>query len=565
MNLSLGLSLKTLLISAIIALLIALNLQSLFNESFFGMHDFTHVARLAEMDRALRDGHFPVRWSKNFGYGYGMPLFNFYGPLPFYTAEIAYVLGFSAIASIKFMMIAIAAIGVVGTYVLSTKWFGRSGGLLAASLFLFIPYRALDLFVRGALNELFSISMIPWILYGLVQLHESKKISWKWIGLTSVAFFGLFTSHILMVMVFVPFLVLLAFLWGAAARSKLSFFLSFLLSFLLGIGLSAFYIVPAFFEKGFTQVDKLVGGYSAYYYHFLYVRQFFIGAWGYGGSILGLEDGVSFRLGAVHVILAVLGGIALVRSKLRWKWKILIPFGIIGALSLFLTTFKSKILWDTLPLIEYIQFPWRYLSVPAVILPLVGGASVGIVKQGFKRTLFTIIAVIAVILLNISLFRPEKFLEDSSVLYYTDEQKIQTKLSEILPDYIPKSMRELQASGKQVIEIEQGSLHQDTENSNFEVLVDRTHELLFSMNVSSPVTILVRKSWFPVWKVYDNGKEIEYQVDETSGFLRFSIGTGKHLIGVRLAESPVRVVSNVVSIISLLALGVLLYGRSSRS
>ena len=60
-------------LTLLVATLICLPaLAALFRAEFFHMHDFTHVARLAEMHRALSEGHFPVRWSRNFGWGYGM-------------------------------------------------------------------------------------------------------------------------------------------------------------------------------------------------------------------------------------------------------------------------------------------------------------------------------------------------------------------------------------------------------------------------------------------------------------------------------------------------------------
>ncbi|MFH2118621.1 MAG: hypothetical protein ABII10_02715, partial [Candidatus Paceibacterota bacterium] len=42
---------------------------SLFSPKFFRIHDYTHAGRIAEMARALSDGHFPVRWTQNFGFG----------------------------------------------------------------------------------------------------------------------------------------------------------------------------------------------------------------------------------------------------------------------------------------------------------------------------------------------------------------------------------------------------------------------------------------------------------------------------------------------------------------
>src|SRR3989344_4665537 len=61
-----------------------------FVPGFFRVHDFTHGARIAEYAQAFGEGQFPVRWSGNFGYGYGMPAFQFYAPLPYAVSSLAY-------------------------------------------------------------------------------------------------------------------------------------------------------------------------------------------------------------------------------------------------------------------------------------------------------------------------------------------------------------------------------------------------------------------------------------------------------------------------------------------
>lgn len=38
------------------------------------------LQRLQQLETALRDGHFPVRWMPDANYGYGYPFFNYYAP-----------------------------------------------------------------------------------------------------------------------------------------------------------------------------------------------------------------------------------------------------------------------------------------------------------------------------------------------------------------------------------------------------------------------------------------------------------------------------------------------------
>ena len=71
---------RKLLVSLSLLLVIVASSWALLKPGMFDVHDFIHGVRITEMTSALQEGQFPVRWSQNFGYGYGMPLFEFYAP-----------------------------------------------------------------------------------------------------------------------------------------------------------------------------------------------------------------------------------------------------------------------------------------------------------------------------------------------------------------------------------------------------------------------------------------------------------------------------------------------------
>lgn len=124
---------------------------ALVSTKFFRVHDFVHATRIAELVTAAKDGHFPVRWSRNLNYGYGMPLFEFYAPLPYYVGGFLYWLGIDVVVAIKVLYVLTAVVGWTGMYLAVSKMSGRVSGVVAATLYTMAPYRAVNLFVRGAL------------------------------------------------------------------------------------------------------------------------------------------------------------------------------------------------------------------------------------------------------------------------------------------------------------------------------------------------------------------------------------------------------------------------------
>ena len=134
---------------------------SLFRPLFFRIHDYSQGARIAEMALALKDGHFPVRWSKNFGFGLGMPLFNFYAPLPYYVTGFLNLLGLDLLNCLRLLFFIPNLVTLIGAYLLGKKIFNSSIGIVVSASITLAPYRAVDLFVRGAISELWALMFLP--------------------------------------------------------------------------------------------------------------------------------------------------------------------------------------------------------------------------------------------------------------------------------------------------------------------------------------------------------------------------------------------------------------------
>ena len=71
-----------------------------------------------------------------------------------------------------------------------------------------------------------------------------------------------------------------------------------------GFGLSAYFWAPALWERSSVQMESLREGAFSYSVHFVYPMQLLYSPWGYGVSVAGPGDGMSFMLGPVHLVLA---------------------------------------------------------------------------------------------------------------------------------------------------------------------------------------------------------------------------------------------------------------------
>jgi hypothetical protein len=517
--------------------------------AFFHLHDFTHVSRLAELERGWIDGQLPIRWSQNLGYGYGMPQFSFYAPLFYYNALVFVFLGFSYLWAIKLTVIFQALLSFWGLYKLGERLWDKWTGFLIGIAGIYIPYRLVDMYVRGAFGELSGITFFILTLYAAVVW--SKKPTYRRAILVALSGAGILLSHNLMALISAPFIVFWLLFWSIKEKVLRSHVLQVIFIGALTIGLSAWYAVPAFLEKGYTQADKLTTGFSNYNHHFLYIRQLWNSPWDYGGSIWGIEDDISFELGKVQVIIAViiigLYTAALLRRKKTQSFDLLLMMGALLGISLFLTILKSKFIWDTIPLLSYVQFPWRYLSLAIVFIPLF----IGLLRQFIPKKLWPAVAgslALIIIMSQAQYARPEAFLDNNAALYYSDPSRISSDMSGIIPDFLPITAvpEELPVLTKS----QERFMFSHT--TTYRAEVDRSHEFLLLLQSPSETTLTVGIFDFPGWTMYLDGEKMPHDVTP-EGLIQMNVPgkDGERIISGKFEETPLRNAANIFTVISL--------------
>lgn len=554
--------LKRVVVFLMLFVILFVSSRSFLLGKLFFLHDFTHAARIAEMSRSLEDGDFPVQWSKNFGYGYGMPLFLFYGPFPYYIGAFLYQILNSASWSILFLLIIVNIVTLLGSYRLGKELSGYTGGVIFAALYTLAPYRAVNLFLRGAINELWAMALLPWLVLGWCLVIKKHRLGWLYISLSTTI---IILSHNLSALYFVPlgFLIgLLLFFWNRKKSKSMyhdlkSLLVKGLLSSLLGIGLSAFYALPALLEKSFTRLDEqILTGYFDYHNHFLYLRQFLLDNWKYGGSEWGPNDGINFFLGyGVFFGLGLAVFHALKNFKRESKQTILIMFLLfitMGSLIL-LTTQKSLWLWENLPMIAYLQFPWRLLSAIVFIATVI---IVITFSNNLKRKRLLLLIIVSITLVtSFRYFVPSAYYHSNNGLYYTDAVRIQREMSGILPDYIPKTFNTEIEPFQHLLKV--------SEITQVTILKDATSQKLIAVKAKEPALITISIANFPGWKAYLDGTEIPIHTSE-NGLIEVNLTEGEHLLSINFEATKIRMWSYLITMISTILLVVKLYSTQAK-
>lgn len=542
----------------------------LLQPGFFSHHDDLHVMRVYQMRRCLEDFQIPCRWVPDMGQGYGFPLFNYYGVFPYYIgAFLSFLVGY--IWATKMLFFIPLFFGGFFMYFLGKELFGPKAGLLAAVLFSLAPFRAVDSYVRGAVSESFAIAIVPLVFLFLLKIiKEKSNLNLVLLAITLGVFL---LNHNVMTIFFLPIFVLWV-IFLAYYYKKLN-----LKNLLAGIGLgfaiSAFFILPAYFEKDLVQIDNLKSGTNNFRAHFAtFFQLFFSRFWGYGPSVYGNDDLMSFQIGWLHTILSfIAGGFSLLvffhykfvnnyllkypfftkSENFYKKSKIGLLLFFIFMLSVFMIHNKSSFFWERIQIIHFAQFPWRFLSVVIFTSSLLGGLFLTFFNPKIQEKLLTGLVILSVFL-NISYFKPEKY--DFGM---TDQKKLSSEQFLVqqkaaIGDYLPKTVKEV--PGKPSENIAQvltgdGAIIKNEKKG--------TNKLVLELSAKEPTVLRINQFYFPNWvvKVNSNRADIEY-TDNLEGLMIIKLDKGEYKVEAILENTPIRTLSNIISLVGIFITAVLI-------
>jgi len=520
--------------------------RSLTFQGYFSMHDDMQFMRLYQMDKCIRDGQIPCRWVPDLGFGYGYPLFNYYPPFSYYLGEVFHLLGFSIIDSVKIVFALSLVLSGIFMYFLAREFWGELGGLISALFYIYAPYRAVDVYVRGAMAEGWGLVWFPLIFLAVWKVIREKKFSWVLVLAVSYGF--LLISHNLMSFLF-SFIALVWGLFWIFYFKEFKSIKNLALGVGLALGISAFFVLPVVFEKKLVHIETMLMGYFNYLAHFADLRQLFLNnKWGWGASVWGPEDEMPFMIGYLH------WGVVAVNFLLAWflwfkkeKEKFLLSLFLVFffLFTAFMTHSRSTPIWQRIKILEYLQFPWRFLGLVAFFSSFFSGAIVSLIKpKKLKYAIFFLLG-IGVVALNANYFRPEKYFFEEKDADRLSGKKWQESLNNAIFDYLPiyahyppgeeapKSPQVI--SGKiEILDFKKGTNWQE-----------------FRVKTQEGGKIQLSCYYFPYWTVWVDGNRVKIDYDNFFGLITFEVSPGEHQVKAKLLDTPIRKTGNIISLVSI--------------
>ncbi len=211
-----------------------------------------YVFRTADTVEALREGQLYPRWSPHVQGGYGAPIANYYPPgAPYSAAVVAFLFTNNSVLAIRIIYIVSFCLAGSLTYVVVTRHVNAAAGVVAAMLYLFSPYVGLIApHIIGDLPGVMTLGLIPTLLWAVGRLCVlNQPLDVAIVGLTTT---GLILTEPRAAVVGI-FLAIAMVGWYQRASARTGTWVNIMLALLIGVGLSAFYWIPAYFESNLVQ------------------------------------------------------------------------------------------------------------------------------------------------------------------------------------------------------------------------------------------------------------------------------------------------------------------------
>lgn len=505
------------------------------------MQDF-HLFRQFEFNKCARDLQLPCRWAPDAAFGYGEPLFNFYTQMPYLFGEIFHLLGFQIIDSVKIIFLLTIVLSGIGMYLLANQlWKNKSAAILSSVLYMYAPYRALDVWVRAALPEAMAFIIFPLIVY-----FANKFISNG--GKNNLLVFSLLTAllvitHNLSLLMFALFLSIWI-LYSIIKEKKFNTLPLFVGAGVLSAGISAFYLFPVIVESKFINLIQATIGYYDFRGHFAGLQQMlFSRFWGYGASLFGPDDDLGLSSGQIQWILPSIGLVLfwLFRKKEAKDLSVLV---IIGWLALFLAHNKSTFIWEAITPLSYLQFPWRWLAVAAFSFALAGG---GVVLLFRKHVVVAGTLIFVAIVSNLTFFHEDIWYSISDKEQFSDKRWGEQQAS-ALGDYWPVFAKAVPGSPAPQNALLDGE-------PIGEELGKNTNSALYKLSLEQGSEVQFPIAYFPGWIAKVGNKSEKVYPSGDLGLATVRLPQGESQVTLNFVNTKVRIVGNLVSILSIALFG----------
>jgi hypothetical protein len=311
----------------------------------------------------------------------------------------------------------------------------------------------------------------------------------------------------------------------------------------------AFFLFPAAWERKWVCINLVLRPDWVPESNFLFARVKDLG-------MLAFNTGVSFL---ALILVATTAIAAVLTRRLRREvpdvWRLLT---VLGGVSAFLLFRPSSILWNILPELRYVEFPWRWLSPLCVAGAVLTSSAVGQTRRRAALRVIVALAIVAIgagiVVHNAAWDSQHHHLKDLTAAIHSgagyklieDAQWFRplgshpSKLPELAPVIVPADAQDEKEISQQGVQ-----LHVDLWSPERKV---------FSVDSPRPLLLRIKLLAYPAWQARLNGKFVALETNQETGQMLLPVPAGFTRAEIMFVRTWDRTVGMAVSLTTILAL-----------
>jgi uncharacterized membrane protein len=516
-------------------------------------HDFEfHAASWYDAAFQWRQGIIYPRWTAWANHGFGEPRFIFYPPFSWMIGAALTLLLPGIAVPIVFIVLTQTFAGL-SAFLLIRRLTSERAALFGAACYVINPNALLLTYIRSDFAEQLACAFFPLLLLAalrLADLLEDAPPRPVAIASLAILFAAIWLSNA-PAGVIASYAMALLFAFAAIVQRSRRIILRGGFALALGLGLAAFYIVPAAYEQRWVNIGQALSGGLLPSDNFLF-------------TVTGDPEHTWFNWIASFSALALilLFAVTALASR-RFACNPALPdrarktfFALLalGACASLLTLRITLPLWSYLPKLRFVQFPWRWMSIIALVSACFFAAAIE------KRRPWVWLALFVLLSVPLSAFLVKET--------WWDFDEMPTQHCAITngtgydgtDEYDPKGddHLDLPATAPLVKLLPQNAEQTPHPRAQVQVCTWTTERKVIHVDAQDPARLALRLLNYPAWQVDVNGRPILPERMDDVNQMVIPVDPGSSDIHVRFVRTPDRTVGMLLSLLGALIAAILL-------
>jgi len=519
-------------------------------------HDFEfHAASWFDVAYQGQQGIFYPRWTAWTNHGFGEPRFIFYPPLSWMLGGALTVLLPGPAVPVWYIALTQTFAGL-SAYLLLKRLAARRAALLGALFYAANPNALLIIYIRSDFAEQLACAFFPLLLLSallLCELLERTSPSTRTIAGFAVLYAAVWLCNA-PAGVISSYAMAMLIAWTALSKRSWRILLRGGAALALGLGLAAFYLVPAAYEQRWVNINESLASGLLPWQNFLFTAIDDVEhTWfNWIASICALFLILILGVAALFSRRFVPAGIG--REEQPQNRGTFSALLVVGTAATLLMLRWSLPLWKYLPKLRFVQFPWRWMSVVALV------AACFLAALAERRRGWVAIAVILALSVPLSWFLVTNTWWDEDEMPTLADAVTSTSGFEGTDEYDPvgDDLLDLPAHAPLSKVLPAGSQQGAAPPAQIDALKWTTEEKQIRVRSPQPARIALRLLNYPAWRVAVNGKAVAPERLEAVNQMVVPVPAGTSEIRVQFTRTVDRKLGVLASVLSvLLAVGLL--------